>query len=91
MPTEDPASVLNEKWVEGEGIGCVFNRCLVFGPSGRGDAINGHMPQKQTDRQKQTNRQHAVRFFQPKLWILLLESVKNKTKHFINIVEHLDS
>lgn len=52
---KDLASVLNEKWAEGEGIGCVFNRCLVFELAGRGDAINGHMPQKQTDKNRQTN------------------------------------
>lgn len=43
---------------------------------------------RQTKTDKQTTR-HKI--FQPKLWILLLESVKNKTKLFINIVEHLDS
>lgn len=76
MPTEDPASVLNEKWVAGEGVGCVFNRCLVFEPAGRGDVINGHMPQKHKNRQTRCRK-----IFQPKLWILLLESVKNKTKN----------
>lgn len=63
MPTEDPASVLNEKSVAGEGVGCVFNRCLVFEPAGRGDAINGHMPQKHKNRQTKTDKQRAVKFF----------------------------